>query len=58
MIQVDRILRGAVMDRRAIVFTSIQSSQVVDNEFSTQVDQLGFDIEGHAPRLDLKGKET
>lgn len=53
--QLDRMLRDVILDRRAVVFTSLESAQVTDDEFFTQVSELNFDIEGQAPRLELKG---
>jgi len=43
------------MDRRAIVITSLESSQAIDEIVYNQLDQLKFDVDGQAPRLGLKG---
>lgn len=53
--QLDRLLRDVIMDRRAVIFTSLESAQAIDEEFSTQLSELNFDVEGQAPRLELKG---
>jgi hypothetical protein len=43
------------MDRRAIVITSLESAQAIDDLVYNQLDQLNFDVDGQAPRLGLKG---
>jgi hypothetical protein len=53
--QLDRLLQGVVIDRRAIVITSLESSQAIDEIVYNQLDQLKFDVDGQAPRLGLKG---
>jgi hypothetical protein len=55
--QLDRVLKGVVMDRRAIVITGLESSQAIDEIVYHQLDQLKFDVDGQAPRLGLKGDE-
>lgn len=48
-------MRDVILDRRAVILTSLESAQVIDDEFSTQLSELNFDVEGQAPRLELKG---
>jgi hypothetical protein len=49
------MLKGVVIDRQAVVFTSIESSQALDSTFSNKISELEFDVEGLAQSLDLKG---
>lgn len=55
VLQLDRLLQGTVMDRRGVVFTSVDSAQAIDELFSTRINELNFDVEGRAPRLSFKG---
>ena len=55
--QLDRILQGVVMDRRGVVITGLESSQAIDEAFDNQLNELKFDLEGHAPRLGFKGED-
>jgi hypothetical protein len=50
------MLKGVVIDRQAMVFTSIESSQVLDSAFANKISELEFDVEGLAQSLDLKGE--
>ncbi|KIM28974.1 hypothetical protein M408DRAFT_126106 [Serendipita vermifera MAFF 305830] len=52
--KLDRLLQGAVMDRRGVVITSLDSAQAIDDNFTTQINELRFDVEGRAPRLAFK----
>lgn len=44
------------MDRKAVVFTSMDSSQALESTFHSQFSELKFDVEGSAQSLDLKGR--
>lgn len=50
------MLKGVVIDRQAVVFTSIESSQALDSTFANKISELEFDVEGLAQSLDLKGE--
>jgi hypothetical protein len=54
-LKLDRLLKGVVIDRQAVVFTSIESSQALDSTFFNKISELEFDVEGLAQSLDLKG---
>ncbi|KAG8784450.1 hypothetical protein FRC15_003246 [Serendipita sp. 397] len=52
--KLDRVLRNAVMDRRALVVTNMESGQALEADFFHELNALEFDVEGRAPRLSLR----
>ncbi len=53
--QLDRIVESVVSDRRAVIFSEMDSAQRLETILNTHLEELKFDVEGRAPRLPLSG---